>query len=105
MIGAAALALWMQGDARGALSLLYRGALSRLVHAHSVPIRAATTEGECVRLAKAHVEAPVAEFFSRLVRVWQLAVYGARMPDNATVSALCGAFDACLPAPPKGSGP
>ena len=35
-----ALGLWERGEARAALSLLYRGLLSRLVHTYQVPIRA-----------------------------------------------------------------
>ncbi|MEO7243214.1 MAG: DUF4129 domain-containing protein [Variovorax sp.] len=50
-IGAVAAALWQRGEMRAALSLLYRGALSRLVHQFAVPIRAASTEGDCLRLA------------------------------------------------------
>src|SRR6185295_15701064 len=38
-IGAAARALWESGDRRAALALLYRGMLSRLIHAYEVPIR------------------------------------------------------------------
>lgn len=92
-IGAAARALWQAGEARAALSLLYRGALSRMVHVHRVPVRAATTEGESVRLAERHLPAAGAEFVERLVRAWQLAVYGARLPADGVVMALCDGFD------------
>jgi hypothetical protein len=95
-IGAAARALWEAGEPRQALSLLYRGALSRLVHRHAVPIRAASTEGECVRLASRALAAGSAAFFARLVQAWQTAVYGARMPEAAQVFALCDEFDAQL---------
>jgi hypothetical protein len=93
-IGGAARALWQAGEARAALSLLYRGALSRMVHVHRVPVRAATTEGESVRLAQRHLPAAGAEFVERLVRAWQLAVYGARLPADSEVMALCDGFDA-----------
>ena len=89
--------LWQRGQARAALSLLYRGALSRLVHGHGVPVRAASTEGECVQLAARHLAAPGSAFFARLVGLWQAAVYGARLPDEASVLALCAEFDARLP--------
>jgi hypothetical protein len=107
-IGAAARALWQAGEARAALSLLYRGALSRMVHVHRVPVRAATTEGESVRLAERHLPAAGAEFVERLVRAWQLAVYGARLPADGVVMALCEGFDAAwaestLPAPQEAS--
>lgn len=100
-IGAAALALWQQGQHRAALSLLYRGALSRLVHTYAVPIRAASTEGECVALADTRLDAPRSAFFAHLVRAWQLAVYGGRLPDTAQAQALCREFDVHLAAQPR----
>lgn len=95
-IGAAARTLWERGQARGALSLLYRGALSRLVHLHAAPIRAASTEEECVRLAARTLDRPDSDFLARLVQAWELAVYGSRLPDGTEVLALCAGFDAHL---------
>ncbi|MED5619721.1 DUF4129 domain-containing protein [Ideonella sp. BN130291] len=95
-VGAAAAALWQAGRHRDALSLLYRGALSRLVHLHAVPIRSASTEGDCLRLASAALPAEGKRFFERLVQAWQLHVYAARQPEDAAVAALCADFDACL---------
>ncbi len=99
-IGAAAAALWQRGEHRAALSLLYRGALSRLVHEHAVPIRAASTEGECVALAALRLPPAPSAFFGRLVQAWQLAVYGARLPESASVLALCAEFDSQFRAAP-----
>ena len=99
-IGAEARALWQRGEQRPALSLLYRGALSRLVHDHGVAIRAASTEGDCLRLARAVLDAPRGAYVERLIRAWQLAVYGGRMPADDTVFALCDDFDAHLSATP-----
>jgi len=48
-IGAAARALWDRGEHRAALALLYRGLLSRLAHAHRVPIRDSSTEARTER--------------------------------------------------------
>lgn len=98
-IGAAAASLWQRGQQRAALSLLYRGALSRLVHVQQVPIRAASTEGDCVALAERHLDAASQAFFMRLVSAWQLAAYGGRLPVTAGVLALCGEFEQQLPAP------
>jgi hypothetical protein len=100
-VGAAAAALWQRGEHRAALSLLYRGALSRLVHDHAVPIRAATTEGECLALAQRTLDPRRGDFFARLVRAWQLAVYGARLPQDAEALALCREFDVHLRAAPR----
>ncbi len=95
-IGEAAAALWREGEHRAALSLLYRGALSRLVHVHGVPIRAASTEGECVALAARRLDPARSAYVGQLVQAWQVAVYGARLPDDESVYALCREFDTRL---------
>ncbi|MEO8152510.1 MAG: DUF4129 domain-containing protein [Rhizobacter sp.] len=99
-IGAAAAVLWQRDEHRAALSLLYRGALSRLVHQHAVPIRAASTEGECLALAALRMAPERSAFFARLVQAWQQAVYGARLPESSSVLALCADFDTQLRAAP-----
>jgi hypothetical protein len=95
-VGAAALALWQRGEQRAALALLYRGSLSRLVHVHAVPIRASSTEGECLALARPRLAERSARYTAQLVEVWAAAVYGAREPAAGTVQALCAEFAAAL---------
>jgi hypothetical protein len=95
-IGPAALALWERGEHRAALALLYRGLLSRLVHVHGVPIRASSTEGECLALARPRLGEPNARYAARLVETWGAAVYGGSLPPAATVQALCGEFAMAL---------
>lgn len=95
-IGPAVMAQWQAGASRAALALLYRGALSRLVHRHAVPVVAASTEGDVLRLARAHLPAEPAAYVGRLVGCWQRAVYGAALPDTAEVQALCEGFDTSL---------
>jgi hypothetical protein len=97
-IGAAVRALWVAGERRAALSLLYRGALSRLVHTDQVAIGDASTEGDCIRLARAALPAERGDFVAALVGTWQLAVYGDRPPANEHVLRLCDDFDRMLPA-------
>lgn len=97
-VGAAALALWQRGEQRAALALLYRGLLSRLVHVHAVPIRASSTEGECLTLARPRLAEQSARYTAQLVEVWAAAVYGARAPAAGTVQALCADFAPALDA-------
>ena len=97
-IGAAVRELWLAGDRRAALSLLYRGALSRLVHSYQVAIGDASTEGDCVRLARAALAPPRGDFVTALVEAWQLAVYGGRPLATEHVLRLCADFDRVLPA-------
>lgn len=98
-IGSAARQLWQRGEERAALSLLYRGALSRLVHGHGVPIRAASTERECLALAAPRLAPAPQAFLAQLVAAWQAVAYAQRRLPPETVEALCQGFDAQLPAP------
>ena len=95
-VGAAAFALWQRGEQRAALALLYRGLLSRLVHAYAVPIRASSTEGECLALARPHLEPAGARYAARLVETWGAAVYGGLVPAPGAVQSLCDEFAAAL---------
>lgn len=100
-VGAAALDLWQRGEHRAALSLLYRGLLSRLAHAHGVPIRDSSTEGDCLVLASRHLSEPRAAYASQLIRVWQRAVYGNLDPTLEEFRALASGFAAALDPPPE----
>lgn len=88
-IGSAAAALLERGDARAALSLLYRGMLSRFVHRQQLPITDSATEGECLELVGR--ERPPAEndYFATLTREWIRMAYAHRTPDGETVRSLC----------------
>lgn len=96
-IGAAARRLWQEGELRGALALLYRGLISRLVHVYAVPIRGSSTEGECLALAAPRLDEGPQRYAARLVRTWQLAVYGGHEPPADAVLALCEEFAGALP--------
>lgn len=97
-IGAAARQLWQSGERRGALALLYRGLISRLVHVYGVPIRSSSTEGECLALAAPRLHENPQRYASRLIKIWQLAVYGGHEPPPDAVFALCDEFAGALPA-------
>ena len=103
-IGAAARALWDRGDHRAALALLYRGLLSRLAHVHQVPIRDSSTEGDCLALADSRLQRDRREYVSRLIGVWQRAVYGREAVPTAAIHTLCDGFAAALdPGPGAGT--
>ena len=91
-IGATALALWEGAEHRAALSLLYRGLLSRLVHGYGVPIRESNTEGDCLLLAERQLAPDTAAYAGRIVRTWQRAVYGGKEVDPDEVRGLCAEF-------------
>ena len=95
-IGAAALELLNAGRVRDALSLLYRGALSRAVHGFGIAIQASHTEGEALRVVVAGLDASRADYFRQLVGLWQGAVYAGQPAPIAPVAALCSTFAAKL---------
>lgn len=91
-IGTAAWELWQQQQHRGALSLLYRGLLSRLVHRHAVPIEDSSTEMQCMELARSHLQTMQMDYVSRALRTWQFAIYGAKLPSTEEIQTLCMEF-------------
>lgn len=95
-IGAAALALLEAGRAREALSLLYRGALSRAVHRFGVAIGESFTEGEALKAMSAHLDPPRTQYFSDLVRQWQRTVYAGEEAAAQSVAGLCRDFAPAL---------
>ena len=101
-VGAAAWALWQAGQVPAALSLLYRGTLSRMIHRFSVPITASATEGECLDLARGLLGAEALRYATQVVRAWQACTYGGRSLSSAMGEALCTGFrtrlDAAAPA-------
>jgi hypothetical protein len=105
-IGAAARALWDRGEHRAALSLLYRGLLSRLTHVHRLPIQDSTTEGDCLSLLPGRVPPTTGEYSTRLVDAWRAFVYGGSEAASPVIYALCdgfaGALDRAAAAPIEG---
>jgi hypothetical protein len=95
-IGTAALALLEAGREREALSLLYRGALSRAVHRHGIAILASATEGEALRAVNAKLDPPRAAYFADLVALWQRAVYAGERVSAPPIDRLCRGFAASL---------
>ena len=99
-IGAAARALWDRGEHRAALALLYRGLLSRLAHVYTLPILDSTTEGDCLALTATHLAPDRSDYASRLIRLWQRAVYGRETVETGAVHDLCDRFAAAMDAVP-----
>jgi hypothetical protein len=95
-VGSAALELLAAGRTREALSLLYRGALSRAVHNFSVVIGESYTEGEALRAVNQRLDQTRAQYFSTLVGLWQRTVYAADIPTAEPVATLCREFSPVL---------
>jgi len=97
-LAAAAARLWDQGDPRGALALLYRGALADLVHHRGVLLTAGATEGECLLLGGRDLPAPGVEYFARLTAIWLKVAYGGQAPSSTDRDLCAGWADHFQPA-------
>ena len=81
-VGAAAAALAREGKLREALGLLYRGALSELIHKRGVRLLESHTEGDVLRLSGDLA------YLRTLIEAWRLCAYALRMPPAAEVERL-----------------
>ena len=90
-VGLTAMQLWKNNDPLKALSLLYRGALTTLVHRDGINLKGSATEGDCIRIVQANgqiIEQDSRTYFTNLTRTWQLAAYGHRLPDESAMLSL-----------------
>lgn len=92
----AARNLFLRGEARAALALLYRAALAELVHRRAMEIPASATEGDCLRAAEGHLEEGPASAFRLLTRTWQRLAYKNEAPTRDAFEALCEAWPAAF---------
>jgi hypothetical protein len=89
-VAAAAAALAREGKLREALSLLYRGALSSLVHQRGVQLLASHTEAEVLSLSGQEVHS----YLEKLIAVWRLCAYAKRDPAPADIEHLAQGYRA-----------
>ncbi|HJV91550.1 MAG TPA: DUF4129 domain-containing protein [Holophagaceae bacterium] len=100
-VPAEALARFRAGDPRGALALLYRGALAALIHRHRLEIPASATEGDCLRAALPVLAEDPAEGFRRLTGAWVRMAYRGEAPAEADLQVLCAAWRSAFGGPAR----
>ncbi|MBB3344704.1 DUF4129 domain-containing protein [Luteimonas sp. RC10] len=83
-----ARALWRAGQRRRALALLYRGSVEAMAERAGVTLVPGATEAQCLRASRRLPEAGDRDAFAGMVRVWQRAAYGGRLPDDEGFEAL-----------------
>lgn len=86
---AAARKAWHAGEHQLALSYLYRGSITWLVHRADVPIAESDTEADCLRRVDAMQDTRVAPYFSFLTSSWVGMAYGKQKPDDDVMDQLC----------------
>ena len=88
------------GQVREALSLLYRGALSSLVHSKGMELQAGDTERDCLNRARAVLPRQGLAYFGELIVAWQSIAYAGRLPDAGRTQGLVSAWAAHFEAVP-----
>ena len=91
-VPAGARGLLAAGQRREALSLLYRGALSNLVHTRGMRIGRGATEGDVLRLAQSILGAKPLNYLRALINTWSETAYAARLPEIERIDALCSDY-------------
>ncbi|TAJ02881.1 MAG: DUF4129 domain-containing protein [Planctomycetota bacterium] len=91
-VAASAASAWRAGDARAALSLLYRGAIARLVHGAGLEIEVGDTEQDCVVRVRAKSKAELANYFADLTRAWTAVAWSHEPVRAPEFDALCAGW-------------
>ena len=88
--------LWNE-QPRGALGLLYRALLSRLLHDFQLPLKGSHTEGEVQQLVSDLEHNDLTRFTQVLTRHWQNLAYGHQTPPDALKRGLCEGWRRLFP--------
>ena len=99
-IAARALELIAAQRIAEALGLLYRGALSQLVHHDGVELASGATEGDCLRAVAERKPPATSDYFGRLVQAWSAAAYANRIAQQALAEALAHEWRTHFPPAP-----
>ncbi|HMT94271.1 hypothetical protein [uncultured Thiothrix sp.] len=92
-IAGTARQLWQAGQAREALSLLYRGALVILTHEEQLAIHTGHTEGDILKLAKPSTEVERYHYLRTLTKLWQTIAYAHRSPAPQEIEPLLAGWN------------
>ncbi|MCW1886276.1 DUF4129 domain-containing protein [Luteolibacter flavescens] len=90
-IPTAAMELWRVGRRHEAMSLLYRGTISRLIETGGVEIAESDTESDCLRRVEAEAAAH-SGYFGGLTDAWMTLAYGRRAPQDERMQELCATW-------------
>ncbi len=104
-VPAEARALLGRGAVREALSLLYRGALSALIHRYGVELRDSYTENDCLRASEPVLNEQASDYFVRLVTDWRACAYADHMPQTGEIEQVIEQWSTYLAGPPASADP
>ncbi len=84
---------WQNGDHRGSLSLLYRGALVRLINDEKVKLKDSHTEGDVLKQSSNIITSEKLSYLQTLTIQWQRIAYAHRTPDDEMNNTMQNLFD------------
>ncbi|NJR43084.1 MAG: hypothetical protein HC767_10925 [Akkermansiaceae bacterium] len=88
-IPSAAWQLWQQGKAQEAMSLLYRGSISRVMELGRLEIQESDTEGDCMRRVEEVGASVFPDYFRGITGTWIRMAYAGISPAEAEMQRLC----------------
>jgi hypothetical protein len=88
-IAARARELWLAGDKSGAMGLLYRASLSRLIAGGALQFDPGDTERDCVERVRGSGDAALDAYFASLSGAWLLCAYSNAQPPDELALGLC----------------
>ncbi len=80
--------LWNDNQHRESLSLLYRGALIRLINQEQVQLKDSFTEGDVLKHSKQQITERKLAFLNQLTNNWKLIAYAHRHPTDTEMEHL-----------------
>lgn len=80
--------LWQSKQHRESLSLLYRGALIRLINQENIKLENSYTEGDVLRHSKQQLTSSKQTFLDKLTTSWKLIAYAHRSPSDVDMDDL-----------------
>ena len=86
--------LWDRGLPRQALALLYRASVGTVVDRSGVVLPPGATEAQVLRASRRMPDARDRELFGAIVRMWQYAAYGNRLPSRDAFAQLADELQA-----------
>ncbi len=88
------LKLWNEGEFLQAISLLYRGYLSKLTHEFNVDIKISYTENDCLLAAKQAIsnKNEALQLFTQISQIWLKSAYAHQLPSKDEVIDCCRAW-------------
>ena len=85
---ASAQALWEEGKARDALSLLYRSALITLINEDQLELKHSHTEGDILKLSREELSTGRQQYFKQLTKQWVQIAYAHEQPSDLNMQYL-----------------